>query len=186
MVALRALQAGAIFAARMEDPLAAEFYGKTAREIIASLSDFWVQDEGHHGYWASSISYKTKLRVHSATRSIKASSDLNVPEEVYKEPIANRHEETPIQDPPTILKGLDCGFLLSVIHTTSLHHSEQLSDVEPLEPSHSSVLATLRLCLKSFDEEYPLNNGTWLEGRLVGRYKGDKYDGVGMSRANPW
>jgi hypothetical protein len=93
------------------------------------------------------------------------------------------------QDAGRVEKGLDCGFLLSVIHTTTRRGRNDTSDKgwTSFDPAHPGVLATLRLYLKSFADEYPINGKSdWTDGLLVGRYKGDVYDGVDMTGANPW
>lgn len=83
------------------------------------------------------------------------------------------------------LKGLDCAFLLSVIHSASPKF-EHNNGSSPLKADDPTVLGTHRLYLQSFEGEYSINTRDWTNGRLVGRYKGDEYDGVGKSQANPW
>jgi len=77
------------------------------------------------------------------------------------------------------MRDLDCGFTLSVLH---FHHHNRTS----FDPAEPGVLATLRLLARSFEGEYSLNTGGWTDGWLLGRYKGDVYDGTGKSKANPW
>ena len=169
--ALRALQAGAILAARLDDVKAAEWYAKMAMRVEARLANFWIDDEEgqHNGFWASSIGGKNQFG---------------------QPPQASGEEVHEAEDMGSILKGLDCGFCLAVIHTGSRRAPNTSTEFSwsSLEPSHPGVLSTLRSYVKSFEGEYEINSGkaTWTDGWLVGRYANDKYDGVGMSKGNPW
>ena len=202
LTSLRALQAGATLAARLNDPRAAEYYAKSAERIEARLANFWVYDNRHRGYWASSISGKNQLapevQPDFGTRDpgtqAKADWELEGPallngRDKRERPEAQATDGGASEGWGEVTKDLDCGFILSVLHA----HSNRPANVsaEPswtsFEPSHPGVLSTLRLLAKSFDGEYSINDkNLWREGRLLGRYTGDEYDGTGKSRANPW
>ena len=146
---LRALQAGAILAVRLKDPLAAEYYDKTAKDIEAGLSEFWINNT----YWASSLADGP----HGGDTSIDRSQ----------------------------IRALDCGFTLAVLHGHTPSHNGT-SSPNAFDPAQPGVLSTLRLLAKSFKGEYAINHGEWTDGWLLGRYRGDEYDGIGKSKANPW
>jgi glucoamylase len=83
--------------------------------------------------------------------------------------------------------GLDCAFPLSVVHAGA---------PDFLAAHDSETLATLRAYLGSFDGMYSINKRTsnlgkgqsrpWRDGWAVGRYSEDIYNGIGVSRGNPW
>lgn len=87
--------------------------------------------------------------------------------------------------------GLDCAFPLSVVHAGS-------SDF--LAAHDSETLTTLRAYIQSFSGMYAINRPNpnpgrgmkdeasrpWSEGWAVGRYSEDIYNGIGVSRGNPW
>lgn len=76
-------------------------------------------------------------------------------------------------------QGLDAQVLLAFVHVPDRQGAWSAAGPR--------VLSTLRAYAKSFDGLYPINGGDgWTKGRLVGRYREDVYDGVGMTRANPW
>lgn len=162
MACLRALQAGAVLARRLEDPKAATYYESQAERLTGILPAFWNEQ----GYWQS-------------TAHIEALT------------IETEQEER---------KWLDCALPLSIIH----HGSDGL-----LSPVDSESLASLRRYILSFDGLYPLNipagknagtrwsewfrnsgpmegSADWTEGWAVGRYAEDVYNGIGISRGNPW
>lgn len=77
--------------------------------------------------------------------------------------------------------GLDAQVLLAFVHAGDSRARGAWSPASP------RVLSTLRAYVKSVKGLYKINpDGSWTEGRLVGRYKEDIYDGVGTSLANPW
>jgi glucoamylase len=82
--------------------------------------------------------------------------------------------------------GLDCAFLLAMVHANG--RASDLASGEPkLNLLDDSVLATLREYVKSFEGLYKINKGkAWKDGWAVGRYAEDVYNGVGVSRGNPW
>lgn len=91
--------------------------------------------------------------------------------------------------------GLDCAFPLSIIHAgdrPSASESSGLGDDENefhglFSPSNPRTLATLREYILSFEGVYRINDGRdWTEGWALGRYAEDIYNGVGISRGNPW
>jgi glucoamylase len=51
---------------------------------------------------------------------------------------------------------------------------------------HSLVQKTLSVLISEFQKIYPINHNPNIPGVAIGRYPEDVYDGVGMSRANPW
>lgn len=77
--------------------------------------------------------------------------------------------------------GLDAQVLLAFVHAGDSGARGAWSPASP------RVLSTLRAYVKSFKGLYKINpDASWTDGRLVGRYREDIYDGVGTSRANPW
>jgi len=82
-------------------------------------------------------------------------------------------------------RALDCGFILAVLHGHTPSHNGT-SNPNSFDPAQPGVLSTLRLLAKSFKGEYDINQGEWTDGWLLGRYRGDEYDGIGKSKANPW
>lgn len=78
-------------------------------------------------------------------------------------------------------EGLDAQVLLAFVHAGDSRARGAWS------PANPKVLSTLRAYVRSFEGLYKINpDASWTEGRLVGRYKEDIYDGVGTSLANPW
>lgn len=138
-----------------------------------------MYESRHRGYWASSISGKNQLD--SPIRP-----DL---EDEVKDQRERSSEEEEQGEWGEVTRELDCGFVLSVLHahTTRPANTTPEAGWTSFEPSHPGVLSTLRLLARSFDDEYPINGKAhWREGRLLGRYNGDEYDGTGKSQANPW
>lgn len=81
--------------------------------------------------------------------------------------------------------GLDCAFLLSVIH--AFDHGQSGTRAWPFVITDASMLSTLREYVNSFSELYAINEErSWTDGWSVGRYAEDTYDGVATSQANPW
>ena len=86
---------------------------------------------------------------------------------------------------------MDCAFPLSVIHAGA---------PDFLAAHDSETLATLRAYIGSFEGMYSINKRTsdlgkrqkhgasrpWRDGWAVGRYSEDIYNGIGVSRGNPW
>jgi hypothetical protein len=160
----------------MNDPHAAEYYARSADRIEARLANFWVYESRHRGFWASSISGKNQLVAAAQSDENEARYDQGL-EEDQQEELGN------------VTRDLDCGFVLSVLHAHSFRTANSTVDSSwtSFEPSHPGVLSTLRQLARSFDDEYPINGRKhWREGRLLGRYRGDEYDGTGKSQANPW
>ena len=197
LVSLRALQAGAKLAERMGDPFAAEYYAKAAKRVEASLIEFWVVEDSHKGYWASSIAGDGDVSRAIAKKAEAMGEAIRLPrdQQVMK--------QSPMGSKPTagsVTKGLDCGFVLGVLHTADLGGWNDTVEtdwtrVEPpdppnpsdlFDPGHPSVLATLRLYALSLHGLYRVNQGDWTSGWVLGRYAKDVYDGVGQSTANPW
>lgn len=78
-------------------------------------------------------------------------------------------------------EGLDAQVLLAFVHAGDSLARGAWSPASP------RVLSTLRAYVTSFEGLYKINPAEpWTQGWLVGRYKEDVYDGVGMSKANPW
>jgi glucoamylase len=146
----------------LDDPKAANYYESQAERLIGILPAFW----NDKGYWQST-------------------SHIEVLD-------AGTEQED--------RKWLDCALALSIIH----HGSDGL-----FTPTDSETLASLRTYILSFEGLYPLNkrpektigvkwvewfrnsgpmsgSADWTEGWAVGRYAEDVYNGIGISRGNPW
>ena len=155
---LRALQAGSQLVRRLDDPKAADFYTAQAQRIIDILPAFWDDKD----YWRASA---------------------RIDDDWSKSYGSER-------------TGLDCAFPLSVIHGGS---QDLLAAHDP------ETLATLRAYLMSFEGMYSINRSPgnpatgslrkgrtheasrpWRDGWAVGRYSEDIYNGIGVSRGNPW
>jgi glucoamylase len=82
---------------------------------------------------------------------------------------------------------LDCAFPLTVVHAGA---------PDFLGAHDSETLVTLRAYIGSFEGMYSINKRTtnlgkgqsrpWRDGWAVGRYSEDIYNGIGVSRGNPW
>lgn len=76
--------------------------------------------------------------------------------------------------------GLDCAVPLAVVHAGD-------TGMGTWSAADERMLSTLRLYVLSFDGLYGINKGkNWTEGWAVGRYAEDVYNGIGISRGNPW
>lgn len=76
--------------------------------------------------------------------------------------------------------GLDCAVPLAVVHAGDL-------GMGTWSAADDRMLSTLRLYVLSFDGLYGINKGKeWTEGWAVGRYAEDVYNGIGISKGNPW
>lgn len=83
---------------------------------------------------------------------------------------------------PSRRTGLDCAFPLTLIHEEDSNDGNAT-----LHAASPGALATLRHFARSFDNLYHVNsNSSWVEGKVLGRYAEDIYDGVGTSEGNPW
>lgn len=143
-------------ARRLEDPRAAEYYTAQSEKIIDILPAFWDDDL----YWRSTAHIDPGDTINEQSQEDRA--------------------------------WLDCAFPLSVIHAGS---------GELLGANESETLATLWKYIKSFEGLYHLNRAPqypssespkssasrpWKGGWAVGRYKEDVYNGIGISKGNPW
>jgi glucoamylase len=88
------------------------------------------------------------------------------------------------QKPTKVRTSLDCAVPLAIMHGTSPRFANSSFG----DAGSDRVLASVREYAQSFDDLYQINRkrGTWAQGRAVGRYAEDVYDGVGRSKANPW
>lgn len=159
LACLRALQAGSHLARRLDDPKAADFYTAQAERIVDILPAFWDERD----YWRSS-----------------ASIDDNWSETYGSE-----------------RSGLDCAFPLSVIHGGSddflaAHDSETLATMRAYILSFSGLYAVNRSPTEPAKKKGPRRNNAhnanrpWRDGWAIGRYSEDIYNGIGVSRGNPW
>ncbi|WWD20210.1 hypothetical protein CI109_104686 [Kwoniella shandongensis] len=166
LVSMRALQAGALFARRLNDSGAADYYTRQAELIGTSLSDFWDEKRGT---WLSTLGYDSyQPSVEDSTTS-DATSHPTLPKREW----------------------LDCSLPLSVIHagdkTVSSTTTGKNTSTPNFAPSDPNVLASLRVYIKSFEGLYGINKRKrWTDGWALGRYREDVYDGVKTSKANPW
>jgi len=144
IVCLRALEAGAHLAERLDDFGAADFYVEQAARLNNTLEQFWATKPDGTGYYRAILTGFTGDE---------------------------------LADTPT---GLDCAFLLSVIHAFDRDYETSFRIDDP------GVVSTLREYIRSFDGLYCINEGQkWTDGWAVGRYAEDVYDGVGDSVGNP-
>lgn len=155
---LRALQAGTHLAGRLNDTGAADFYSAQASLVSSRLNDF-VSDDG---LWQATLFDERHAKVAQAQAPVTGARA--------------RRKRT----------GLDCAFLLAMVHANG--RVRDLASGEPkLNLLDDSVLATVREYVKSFAGLYMINKGkAWKDGWAVGRYAEDVYNGVGVSRGNPW
>ena len=161
LVALRALEAGARLAIRLEDGGAAGYYAGMAEKLSSRLPNFWTEDGGRPGYWRATIF-----------------GNEAEGEELGELPVKMEWQRD--------RTSLDCALPLSVIHVGDRYdeHSRTSTSFSPIDPG---VLSTLREYIVSFQGIYKINHGhRWTSGWALGRYAEDMYDGVGTSEANPW
>lgn len=74
--------------------------------------------------------------------------------------------------------GLDVAVILAVLRTPETKSFISIENVQ--------VQKTLKALISQFKRIYPINHQNIAVGTAIGRYPEDVYDGVGMSRANPW
>jgi len=74
--------------------------------------------------------------------------------------------------------GLDIAVILAVLRTPE--------NTASLNVQHTLVQKTLSVLISEFQKIYPINHNSNVPGVAIGRYPEDVYDGVGMTRANPW
>ncbi|WRT69601.1 uncharacterized protein IL334_006590 [Kwoniella shivajii] len=163
IVSMRALQAGAILASRLNDTGAETYYVQQAGSIGEKLEDFWDDEKG---YYLSSL---PKL----PSKNSESSISLDIPNFPSRE-------------------WQDCSMPLSLIHAGNQFDSANVQRYPNITfpvfgPTNPRVLATLDKYIKSFEGMYKINGGkNWTQGWALGRYKEDVYDGVGKSIASPW
>jgi glucoamylase len=74
--------------------------------------------------------------------------------------------------------GLDIAVVLAVLRTPE--------DNAFVSVENTLVQKTLSVLISEFQKIYAINQAPNVPGVAIGRYPEDVYDGVGMSRANPW
>ena len=148
---------------RVNDTGAGAFYSAQAGLLHDRLEDFYDQSSG---YWKANLP-PNSLQLPS-TSSV-TSSDTESEDKTSRDVL-------PVHPKRRDRTGLDCAFLLSLIHFGD----------DVLNTTSPDVLSTIWHYVKSFDGLYALNRQPWTSGWAVGRYAEDVYNGVGTSEGNPW
>lgn len=173
LASLRALQAGARLATRLNDAGAAEFYLAQADLVRTRIADFQDQDR----IWRATI-----MAEHDVDEIEALAAGAGAGARAGQSALGSHGRRL-----PRGRTGLDCALPLAVVH---------LGDDEVLGPAEPATLASLREYVLSFEGLYGVDgprgdgktsgNSSWTQGWAVGRYREDVYNGVGTSRGNPW